>query len=99
MSGRIARRVAGLHSVQPGGGVDHQPVQPCVRAQQIGAVADDQGPGAAGDGVVQQQHQLLPPLRKGHPAGGAADAEGGVAAHGLVTRHPQVRQIVCRPLV
>jgi len=90
---------AGLHSAQAGGGVDHQPVQPLVRGQQVGSVAHHQGTGAAAGGHVQQQHQLLSPLRKSHAPGRPPDAEGGVPVHGLLLLDPQVRQIIRRLLV
>ena len=73
---------------------DDQGVQPPVRHQQIGAPAQQKRPDAALLRQAQQDHQLLPALRKGHAPGGAADAEGGVAAHGHVPLHRHIRQVI-----
>ena len=53
------RLLPGLQTGHPLRDVDDQPVQSLVRRQQIGAVADDQRPGAAFFGEAHQQNQLL----------------------------------------
>ena len=75
-------------------GVDHQPVDPLVGEQQIGAVAQHEGPRAAFTGEAHQQYQLLGVPGEGHPPGRAADAEGGVFRQRFLRRHGKVRQIV-----
>ena len=93
------RLLSGAGPVQSTGGINHQPIQSLIRNQQIRPISNDQRPRTTGKCIIQQQHQLLSPLRKSHAPGRPPDAEGGVPVHGLLLLDPQVRQIIRRLLV
>ena len=73
---------------------NHQTVQSPVRDQKVCAAAKHQGPGPALPGHGQQQHQLLPLLREGHPPRRSPHPEGGVLRHRLLFPYLYVRQVI-----
>ena len=75
-------------------GIDDQAIHLAIREQHVGAVAQQKRTCAALVGKVQQKHQLLGILGKGHSPSRTADAERGVLRQRFLRLNGQVRQIV-----
>ena len=85
-----ARLFPVLQTAEPGG-LNHQPVQPLVRGQQVGAVPDYQRTGSALPGHGQQQYHLLPLFGKRHPFRRSPCPKGCVLCHRLFPQELYIR--------